>query len=239
MNKHIIASSLAAGLLLASGIASAEDKTGWSPDVSVTGTSDYIFRGVSQTDSGPALQFNLGVSHSSGFHAGIWTSNVDFNNPGSGTNLEVDYTAGWAFTLPADTSLDVYLTRYSYPGTNAGYDIAYNELIADYSFLEHYTATIAYSNDYVNTGTKSFYYKVAAEYPIGESGWNVAGGVGYSDISDAAGKGYWDYHLGASRSFGDHFSMDVSYYNTSGAPAFLGPNSWHDSRFVLSGTLSY
>ncbi len=239
MHKRILAASLATGLLFASGIASAEDKTGWSPDVSVTGTSDYIFRGVSQTDSGPALQFNLGVSHSSGFHAGIWTSNVDFNNPGSGTNLEVDYTAGWAFSLPADTSLDVYLTRYSYPGTNAGYEIAYNELIADYSFLEHYTATFAYSNDYVNTGTKSFYYKFAAEYPIGESGWSVGGSVGYSDIKDAAGKGYVDYHVGASRGFGDHFSMDVSYYNTSGAPAFLGPNSWHDSRFVVSGTLSY
>ena len=137
MIKRILAASVASGLLLASGLASAADETGWGPDISVTGTSDYIFRGVSQTDSGPALQFNLGVHHSSGFHAGLWTSNVDFNNPGSGTNLELDYTVGWAFSLPGDSSLDVYATRYSYPGTNAGYDIAYNELIADYSFLEH------------------------------------------------------------------------------------------------------
>jgi len=49
------AGAAAVALLALSGAASAEDRQfGWS--VNVGGTSDYIFRGVSQTDGDPAFQ---------------------------------------------------------------------------------------------------------------------------------------------------------------------------------------
>jgi len=46
-------------------------------------TSDYIFRGISQTSGNPAIQGGIDYAHSSGFYAGVWGSNIswisDFN----------------------------------------------------------------------------------------------------------------------------------------------------------------
>ncbi|WP_022974490.1 TorF family putative porin, partial [Xanthomonas maliensis] len=51
-------------------------------------TSDYVFRGISQTNGDPAFQAGLTYKHPSGFYAAAWTSNVD---PGEGDpDWEVD-----------------------------------------------------------------------------------------------------------------------------------------------------
>ncbi len=51
--------------------------------------SEYSFRGIAQSDEHPALQGGFDVSHSSGLYAGIWGSNVDFND-GDQASVEVD-----------------------------------------------------------------------------------------------------------------------------------------------------
>jgi hypothetical protein len=38
--------------------------------------SDYIFRGISQTQRQPAIQGGFDYSHASGFYVGTWASNV-------------------------------------------------------------------------------------------------------------------------------------------------------------------
>lgn len=75
-------------------------------------TSDYRFRGISQTDIAPAIQPSLQLDTSSGLFAGVWGSNVaEFN----GATTEIDLTAGWAGTLAGlDTSVGVL--AYFYPG---------------------------------------------------------------------------------------------------------------------------
>ena len=55
--------------------------------------SDYRFRGISQTDEGPALQGSLDWSHDSGVYLGTWASNVDFAD----ADVEVDLYGGYAF----------------------------------------------------------------------------------------------------------------------------------------------
>ena len=40
--------------------------------------SNYMWRGVSQTRNGVALQGGVDITHSSGFYAGTWMSNVNF-----------------------------------------------------------------------------------------------------------------------------------------------------------------
>jgi hypothetical protein len=60
--------------------ASAEGPYSFSADIGVV--SNYMWRGVSQTQDGPAVQGGLTFNHESGFSAGIWASNVDFNDEG-------------------------------------------------------------------------------------------------------------------------------------------------------------
>ncbi len=40
--------------------------------------SQYIFRGLTQTDRGPAVQGGVDLTHSSGFYLGAWASNISW-----------------------------------------------------------------------------------------------------------------------------------------------------------------
>ncbi|HRP35025.1 MAG TPA: TorF family putative porin [Gammaproteobacteria bacterium] len=231
----LLAAALAGGMMLAAPAAvHAED--GWWIGGSLTATSDYVFRGVSQTDEGPAVQAGLDIGYGAGFYAGIWASNVDFDQP-DGIDMELDFFVGYVFGLTDDATLDLSVARYTYPGSNPGFDIDYNEFTAILGFAERYSATVAYANDYVNTGESAFFYQLAADAPLGETGFNFRLAAGFNDISRAAGSDYWDYQLGINRSWGN-FSADLSYFDTSGydsdVEAFLGPGKWADGRVVLT-----
>lgn len=105
-----------AGLAIAAlaGPAAAEDREfSWS--VNAAGTSDYMFRGVSQTDNEPALSGGLDIGYGI-FYAGVWASNV--NEDFISTDLEVDLYAG---IKPVWNKLtfDLAVLYYAYPGQDA------------------------------------------------------------------------------------------------------------------------
>lgn len=83
--------------------------------------SEYIFRGLKQTDGKPALQGGFDYAHSSGLYAGTWASNVSWLNdsPGvtgyTGSSLEWDFYGGYKGSV-GDFGYDVGLLAYVYPG---------------------------------------------------------------------------------------------------------------------------
>ena len=88
-------------LLATAGTAVAEGE--WSGNVAIT--SDYVWRGISQTDEDPAIQG--GFDYANGmFYAGTWASNVDFGDD-SDTNIEVDFYGGLAGALESGVTWDV------------------------------------------------------------------------------------------------------------------------------------
>jgi uncharacterized protein (TIGR02001 family) len=94
------------------------------PDWTFTGNvglfSQYVFRGVSQTNEKPALQGGFDLGHKSGFYAGLWGSNVSWlsdGNPDVSASLEVDLYGGYKWALPADFVLDTGVLYYWYPGS--------------------------------------------------------------------------------------------------------------------------
>ena len=75
---------IAGVVLAASGAANAQVSS------TVTATSDYDYRGITQTGLDPALQVSLDYAFGeSGFAIGAWGSNVDFG-PGTDSDLELD-----------------------------------------------------------------------------------------------------------------------------------------------------
>ena len=107
MRKHLLQSVvIGTGLLGLAATAQAD----LSANVGVT--TNYVFRGVTQTDDGPALQGGIDYTHSSGFYAGAWASNVDF--PGVGSGLEYDLYAGINLELNQDLKLDIGYITYKY-----------------------------------------------------------------------------------------------------------------------------
>jgi uncharacterized protein (TIGR02001 family) len=90
--------------------------------------SQYIFRGLTQTDRSPALQGGVDLTHSSGFYLGAWASNIswlrDGNNGASGDaaykdggRLEVDLYGGYRNTFANGVGIDLGALQYIYPGS--------------------------------------------------------------------------------------------------------------------------
>ncbi|MBD9478278.1 TorF family putative porin [Pseudoxanthomonas sp. PXM02] len=189
-------------------------------------TSDYVFRGVSQTDNEIAFQAGLGYSAPFGLYAGVWGSNVDFGSPELGVrgpNFEVDYFVGWNKDLNDSWNIDLGVNRYTYEGASSGYgDIDYNEYIAKVTWSGPVTVggILAYADDYSNTGAEEIYAGLNASYDIGESGFSLGASTGYTSI-DAGSDGRTDFYDGSitvSKGFGPA-TATLGYYDTFGSDA--------------------
>jgi uncharacterized protein (TIGR02001 family) len=177
-------------------------------------TSDYVFRGISQTDYKPALQGGLDYAFGdTGLYVGAWASNVDFAD-GDGPDIELDYYIGWNHDLSDSLNLDLQLVRYSYLGENDAYgNIDYNEVIGALAYDEKLTFTVAYANDYANSGYSSLYYNLAGSWDVGND-FALNAGVGRTNFSDDVGS-YTDWNLGVSRQFGP-VNVALNYYDVTG-----------------------
>lgn len=106
--------------------------------------SDYIFRGVSQTDGGAFAHAGAYYDHGSGLYAGAWLGQVDYAD---GSDLETDLFVGWA-----NDHIDVMYIDYSY---NGDADLDGSELMIGSEFmgvsLDYYLGQDDYS-DYMELG---------------------------------------------------------------------------------------
>src|SRR6187399_1120009 len=101
-------------LLLLSGIAHAEDAPALTGNLSLT--TDYRFRGISQTYKLPAVQGGLDFADKSGVYLGTWMSNVSGNSYNNGAGLEWDLYGGYKFNIAENVQIDLGTLAYVYPG---------------------------------------------------------------------------------------------------------------------------
>ena len=79
-------------------------------------SSDYIWRGMTQTAEEPAISGGFDIAGESGLYFGTWASNVEF---GAGAALELDWYAGYANELDNGFSYDIGYLAYTYPGEDS------------------------------------------------------------------------------------------------------------------------
>jgi uncharacterized protein (TIGR02001 family) len=85
----------------------------------VTLVSDYLVRGVSQTQHKPTIQGEIDFSHTSGWYGAIFGSGVSRAAYPNGSGAEIDLVTGWQFALPADLGLNLSYNAYFYPGAHS------------------------------------------------------------------------------------------------------------------------
>jgi uncharacterized protein (TIGR02001 family) len=121
--RHNAAAALLAGLAAGSALAqtpTAAPEPTWTFTGNVGLYSQYVFRGISQTNEKPALQGGFDIGHKSGFYAGTWGSNVSWlsdGNPDVSASLEWDFYGGYKLALPSDFVADFGVIYYWYPGS--------------------------------------------------------------------------------------------------------------------------
>jgi len=218
--KCLLASAMLLGL---SGVVAAQEEEAsepWTTTLSGTLTSDYVFRGISQSQESAALQGSVNVGHESGFYAGVWGSSVDFTPKDSDfeddANFEVDLYVGYGWEFGEGFSGDVSLVRYVYPGTEEGFDYDYNELIGKFGYNDFIFFTVGYSNDVFNTSETGIYYGLSGSYALPWWELELTGEVGrYTLDEDTGFEDYTHYGVGIGRSFGP-VSTSINWVNTDG-----------------------
>jgi uncharacterized protein (TIGR02001 family) len=189
-------------------------------------TTDYVFRGVSQTDRDPALQGGLDYAFGdTGIYVGAWASNVDFADS-EGPDLELDSYIGWSHDLSEDWNVDLSFVHYAYLGESEDYGSAnYNELIGKTTWNEMVTATVAYTDDYTNSGVSSWYFNLGGTWDVGND-FSVNAGFGHTEFEDDVFENYNDWNIGVSRQFGpvnaalNYYDVDIDGPRVSDAVVF-------------------
>lgn len=205
----------------------------------LTGTSDYVFRGVSQSDNDPAIQGSANVGYGI-FYAGIWMSSIDFKDD---AQIEADYYAGIKPTWGPAT-FDFGVLYYDYPGYNA-VNNEYLELKASVSGeiwkSLSATATLYYHPDY--NGREYFVYEGGLAYTLPTFHIftpTLSGQVGHYDW-DVGGTDYTYWNAGLALAV-DKLTFDFRYWDTDYASSVCPPMASNQSacgeRFVFSVTLA-
>jgi len=219
----------------------------WAASFAVT--SDYIFRGMSQTDKKPAVQAGLDLTYGI-LYAGVWASNVDFG-PGVAT-AEVDLVAGIKPKL-GPISFDFGVIYYAYPGANdSGAELDYWEVKAGASVGPWAGGTIGvtgfYSPDY--TGETGDVWTVegafAQELPkIHMIGLTFSALVGYQSGEDATylsvfgDDSYVYWNAGFTLGFHERMSLDLRYWDTD-LDACQSTSLFHcGARFVATAKATF
>lgn len=192
--KHIALASSIAGIGFVSSSAIAAD----SPHTLTANVglySQYVFRGLAQTNEEAALQGGFDYSHASGFYLGVWGSNVSWlkenatssagvvsGSYNTGGSLELDFYGGYKGSI-GDFGYDVGLLQYYYPGSQTGTNIDANTLEAYVAgswkwFSVKYSHAI--SNDVFGTKDASgtSYWDFSASFPVGETGLTLGAHYG-------------------------------------------------------------
>lgn len=182
-------------------------------------TSDYVFRGITQTLGDPAAQFGLRWQSEPGTYATVWGSTVEF--PGdSGASSEVDYVLGWSGNLGDAWALDASVTYFDYP--SARVDLSYAELITTLTYSGNYWLTFGYSPDVFATDETGIYVQLGARFPFGDA-WRLEAAAGYYRLNDAYGDDYAHAQLGVVWAARAPFELRLTAHATDGGAKTLFP----------------
>lgn len=154
--KKTVLSLAVASTLAASAFTSTAAFAELSANAAVT--TNYVFRGVTQTDDGFAVQGGIDYGHESGAYAGAWASNVD---NGTDSGIEIDGYFGYAGAVE-DFGYDVSYTLFTYTEDKFSDDITEIKLGASYGMF-----SAAYYMGEIDdaASTEYSYIEVGADIP--------------------------------------------------------------------------
>jgi len=212
---------LLTALLIVAGVAQAEVTT------NLGATSDYRYRGISQTQNAPAIQGGIDYTNKNGFYAGNWNSSVSSLVYTNGAGIETDLYAGYKKEIQGIT-LDVGSYNYFYPRASVGK--------TNYDTREVYVGaakgpvSIKVSQslgDYfaASNSRGSRYYQADVAYPIAGTKASILAHVGRTDVANQTVLDSNDYNAGVGYNLAG-FDLAAKYYtNSNKTTAFQTANT--------------
>ncbi|MBT5471782.1 MAG: hypothetical protein HOK41_14365 [Nitrospina sp.] len=184
--------------------------------------TEYIFRGITQSDEHPAIQGSFDWSHDKGFYLGVWGSNVDFGD-GDQANTEFDWYGGVTREYYG-VAIDLGFVYYTYPGANdvLNYDFFEYKVGLGYELsMVALSASVNYSPEYFGGTGDATYMSFDADAPLLQ-GVGLTAHLGRQWITDSAAFGigavdptrdYLDWSVGLTYST-NGFDLSLQYIDT-------------------------
>ncbi len=221
--KALIHTAALAGAVFAAG---AHAQTTFNAAV----TSDYRYRGISQTRLQPALQGGADYVHAAGWYVGAWASTIKWTKDAGGDgSIELDLYGGKRGEIASGFTYDVGVLRYLYSGNelgrvngfvNANTTEVYGQLGYGPAYIKYSHATTSLFGfvDSENSG----YLDIGANIDAGK-GVTVQLHAGRQRVENNGAASYTDWKVGATRPFGPVTVTLAAIGTNAGKTAYASP----------------
>ena len=199
---------------------------------SAAATTNYLFRGITQTLDKPTVQASIGYDFGSGFSVGAWGSGIDFGDGKS--SLETDYYANYATSFD-DLDVTLGAIYYAYPTSSSAWNYDYFEASVAVSHdFGPFSATgsVYYSPEFFGGAGNAWYFQIGGEVPIND--WlSASGNYGYQTVDTPfyfiTKDSYSNWNLGLTATY-KAYSLNVMYSQTD----LVNLGGLADAKFVAT-----
>ena len=216
MKKILVPTLIALALGGVSGLTQAQTAAPESSlSYNVGATTDYRYRGISQSRLKPAVQGGIDYADKSGFYVGAWGSSIKWvKDAGGDTNMELDLYAGYKGAV-GDVAYDVGFLRYEYPSNKLAVSANTNEV---YGAVTMGPATLKYSHAVSNLfgfadSKNSYYVDLSGTFDLG-NGFSLVPHVGYQSVKNNGAYSYSDYSVTLGKDLGNGLSVSAAVVGT-------------------------
>jgi uncharacterized protein (TIGR02001 family) len=203
--------------------------------------SDYRFRGISQSQNGPAVQGGVDYAHSSGLYIGNWNSSVSSQLYTNGAGVESDIYAGYKKDIYKGLTIDVGSYNYFFPNATNGKNPNFNtqELFAGLGYgpasVKYSRSTSNYFGTQNSAGTQ--YYQADVAYPIATTKISLLAHVGRTNVANQSNGDYTDYNVGLGYDL-KGWNLAAKYYTNTGTnSAFQTANTVNGQKLYKNAAV--
>lgn len=190
----------------------------------VTGTSDYISRGITQTSHEAALQAGFEVTPIENLILGFWTSNAFGES-------EINLYPRYNIKFDETTTLGISGLFYTYSQSKS-FDTFDYRLYLDNKYVN---LMLSYMDNYFGTKTSDLYVELSKKVTINQTQKeSVTLTAGYTDVDDEDKAGFADYTHGRINlnKETDFFELSIFYSDSNRKTVTSGVKSEIDDRTV-------
>jgi uncharacterized protein (TIGR02001 family) len=186
----------------------------------LTGTNNFMYRGLSLSANSAAVQGQFSLEHKTGFYATLWASNTRLQTRGNSPNLEGNFLVGYTSNITDDLAYDIGYLRTFYPGGNSQFD--FNDFYGTLMY-KGISAGLSYSDDFfAETGTALYGFLAYDNKIINDVSLHAKVGYTRNRSRDFLGifgvdkSGWAHYELGLSHPLPKDFEISGVYHWTTG-----------------------
>lgn len=243
MKKLIIASAILAAF--AASVHAEEAKPDNEVSFNAAVTSDYRYRGISQTRLKPALQGGVDYTNNpTGLYVGAWASTIKWTKDAGGSgDVELDIYGGKRGALSEQVSYDVGVLSYVYANNKLKNvpGFANADTTELYAQLGYGPATLKYSHSVTNLfgfvdSKNSGYLDLSANIDAG-NGYTVNLHAGHQKIRNNGLSNYSDWKAGVTKDLG-FASLQLAAVGTNAERAAYTVKGKYLGKSALQLTLS-